>query len=427
MVSSLLCAGVVLAVWLVGGGFLHPAGHWWHTWRAPTYHPRVPEQALPGAWLQGGDREQELHTVRACTRVPNPGQAKAPVRCNSEKAHGSCLRCEGGPATWCWTRLTTMVSNYPGEGPHRKRAFQRALMRARQHGGTWYKGQWMTSLVMEDIKTNQTWTPPQRNQHPRGSRLKIFSWNVRKLTTELWEELQTYVGLHGFDLVMLQSTGWSFSTTWTARGYSIIHSGDQEHSSGGLLMMIKTALGGPDQLSYSEVIAGRVLHVRVQAMKQHYDFINVYQHPWRAGLSTEQNLETRQVVWDALHECLSHLPFRNRLAVAGDFNASLLNDMYHDCKSFRQIVNHHHLGSLLQSQKHCPTYFSQQGNSQIDYLFGRQCQLDSFAKKGTVDHSSPLASWRVEKPWITSHSWGTCLTPGSHGAGNLSPFVLLGG
>ena len=100
------------------------------------------------------------------------------------------------------------------------------------------------------------------------------------------------------------------------------------------------------------------------------------------------------------------MPFRNQLVVAGDFNSSLIRDSNPDDASFRQLVRHHHLGSMLQSRPTQPTYFAPQGNTQIDYLLSRQCQLDAQAKEGWVELDCPLGGWRTaldHRPLIASY------------------------
>ena len=294
---------------------------------------------------------------------------------------------EGEHGTWAMLGLDLpRSSNSPGNGPYRKRAYINAKRRAMQYGGTWYRNQW---LQLANPPAPQPWIPPPRSHKPRGRRLKILSWNARTLTVELWQELQTYVRRHQFDLVFIQSTCWTFASNWTAQGYHVAHTGTPDEAYGGLLTMISQKLGAADEIS-----VGAPLEMRLRTHNLTFDFLNVYQHPWRQSFTQEQNLTTRQEVWDAIHESLTHLPFRNRLVFAGDFNTSLITEAHDDSKEFKQIIQHHSLGSLMQSQPNRATFYSVRGNSQIDFVFGRQCHLDSHAKCGTVDTDTPLAIWR---------------------------------
>ena len=309
---------------------------------------------------------------------------------------GPFLRCEGGHATWSMSEpVTGVTGNNPGFGPHRKRASKGLhYTRALHYGGSWYRNVWITTpLVAPEPKAPQ-WTPCPRPKRPRGKRLRLFSWNVRSLTSELWHELQNYAQHQQFDVLFLQSTGWNLCSTWQAYGYHIIHSGGSEATTGGVMLMISNRLCAANELSYQELLAGRLLHVRVKQPDSSLDLIVAYQHPWRSTLSHDQNMEARDTMWQTLHEGLSKLPFRNRLLLAGDFNASMLNTSYPDNKELHKIVQHHGLGSLHSSRPTQATYYSPQGNTQIDYVFGRVCQLDAEARQGLVDMQTLLAGWR---------------------------------
>ena len=164
----------------------------------------------------------------------------------------------------------------------------------------------------------------------------------------------------------LQSTGWNFSSTWQIPGYYVIHSGSTERYPDGLLLMVSQKLATVDCISYSEIQPGRLLHMGLTMQNNSMDYVIVYQHPWRNQLTPEENSALRQQVWDDLHESLSKRPFRNQVILSGDFNASTLNNNHPDHKTLRQILSHHGMTTLMQSQPSHPTYFSPQGNTQID-------------------------------------------------------------
>ena len=308
----------------------------------------------------------------------------------------SCSRCEGRHVTWDVSgSMACAIENAPGIGHLQKRALKRAYARAQRCGGAWYRNQWLTTPLMASAEPpSMKWKPMTRASQPKGRRLKVFSWNVRSLTMELWADVQAYIQCQGFDIVTLQSTGWSFESSWRAAGYNIIHSGDPGDPQGGAMILIAQTIGSSEDISYSSLLLGRILHVRVKTPQVTLDVLSCYQHPWRPGQSQEDNLQARSKVWDTLHESLSALPFRNRLILAGDFNSSLVTEVGADHLEFKRLVKHHHLDSLLSSTPTVPTYYSPQGNTQIDYVFGRRCQLDANARCGVVDLQCPLASWR---------------------------------
>ena len=49
-------------------------------------------------------------------------------------------------------------------------------------------------------------------------------------------------------------------------------------------------------MSFSEVVAGRILHIRGLSTRQNYDFVCIYQLSRRIGMNAEQNLETRETL-----------------------------------------------------------------------------------------------------------------------------------
>ena len=357
------------------------SGHLPGLWATPALFAPLPVRPLqlapvePGSQVPG--RESTCFLPDHLVRLPT-------------------LRCEGGWRTWTLSELGSMdTRNIPGFGHYKKRTLKRAFARALRCGGAWYKNEWISSpLVATEVSPLATWQPRPRSTVPKGRRIKLFNWNVRALTTELWAELQGYLQCQGFDIAILQSTGWSFESTWTSAGYNILHCGDPAEVHGGVMILISTKLGAAANISYSTILPGRLLHVRVQHQLANLDILACYQHPWRATLTPEGNLEARGRVWTALHECLTSLPFRNRLILAGDFNSSLITDTCMDHHELKRIVKHHHLESLHSSTPQVNTYYSPQGNTQIDYVFGRHCQLDAVARRGIVDVHSPLASWR---------------------------------
>ena len=157
----------------------------------------------------------------------------------------------------------------------------------------------------------------------------------------------------------------------------------------GVLVMVAKHLCSSQDISHSTLVDGRILHLRVKLPEHGLNLLNVYQHPWRAADTYDNNVKNREKIWQCLHSTLEKVPFRNQLLIAGDFNSSLIKDNHADDTSFRQLLKHHHLGSILQSNPAQLTFFSPQGNSQIDYVFSRGVsQLDARAKEGWVEKLS---------------------------------------
>ena len=267
--AALLCS--LAALWF--------CGCWWHPWTTSALHGLLPQQELPHASVKPGSQV--------------PGRA-APLEASFWLEGLHPLRCEGRCITWGATEPGMNPGNKPGERQNSQRAFLRAPSRARRDGGNWYRNQWVTSEVLDEPQRAKTWHPSQREVPPRKKRLNIFRRNVRQLALELWQENQEHVPNHGFDLVSFQLTGWSFVTHWQQGGYESAHCGAQHEPAGGLLTTVKLSLAKEEDLSYCAVLPGGVQHVRDRLVKNCYDLLNVYQHPWRAGYSQYQNLERRE-------------------------------------------------------------------------------------------------------------------------------------
>ena len=378
---------VASALWLIPVALLWRLGH---ILLGPALGDRLPAAVER--------RSQVLRDLESPCGRPDP----------ITRASGS--RSEGEGRTWPFLGPSYMLGNVPGDGHVKKKAFQRAVRRAKRDGGTWYRNQWLTSPVRDPLPDQATWHPLPKVRVSKRARTTILSWNAGSLCQELWLEIQQYAHTHKFDLMAIQSTGWSFTSQWRVPGYTAIHSGSTSRYQDGVMLLISDRIAASEQISVSEIIPGRLLHVRLKQQEQSLDYLLLYQHPWRNTLSQLDNLAIRQQVWDALHECLTRMPFRNQLILSGDFNATVLNNNYPDNKQLRHILNHHGLTTLLQTQIHHPTYFSAQGNTQIDYIFCRTSQVDAQAKRGFVDAHSPLGSWRDaqdHKPLIASitRSW----------------------
>ena len=116
---------------------------------------------------------------------------------------------------------------------------------------------------------------------------------------------------------MIQETHWPFSNEWTTDQHHCIHSGTGQRR-GGLLCLISKRLCHQHQISWVDLIPGRLVHIRLHGTTHHIDILHVYQHTGVAG-----HMDDRADLWMKLQTCIQSCPKRNTFILLGDFNTSL--------------------------------------------------------------------------------------------------------
>ena len=281
-----------------------------------------------------------------------------------------------------------------------KRSFRRAQRRAALHGYTWYRGRLCTAthlgtscsdLAQDPIITQNV--APKLSR--RRQRLTVFNWNCSGLAPYKWDQLQQWLDHQCIDVLSVQETHWSYTTEWLQSKYCAIHSGDHSNA-GGILFLISRQLCAQHDISWAEIIPGRLLHVRIHGQKRHIDLISVYQHIHRSD-----RLEQRQDVWNQLDTVLTSLSTRHTLLLMGDFNTSLqrrsnaigVKDYLHqgDRCLGPPHRDQHLLHNLIQtfdltalntwSHSLGPTYQFDHQHSRIDFIFCRRHFSDKTSKQ----------------------------------------------
>ena len=158
-------------------------------------------------------------------------------------------------------------------------------------------------------------------------------------------------------------------------------------------------------VQYSELLPGRLLHVRVESSPC-LDLVVGYQHAWNVPRKTEAKakatdhlLEKRAEFWAQLSGLLSSLPVRNQLLLLGDLNTSLttegsivgrgihLRQGVHapDAPTAQDIFRSLDLTVLnswgpmgLRACTYIPA--GPTGHSQIDFAVMRRCAADPLAR-----------------------------------------------
>ena len=230
------------------------------------------------------------------------------------------------------------------------------------------------------------------------------SWNCGGLASDKYQSLQVWLLQHQFDVVYLQESRWRFTSTWNTENYHAIHSGDSTHQAG-ILLLVAKRISSADSITWTERIAGRLLHARIRGSTQHLDIIACYQHVFRS-----QSMQDRHNFWDELSDTLNGLPNRNRLCLMGDFNTSLpianskvgLENFLHHQQRIAGPIHRDwkHLLNLIDrfdlipintwSRSLGPTFESEQGASRIDYIFCKAIHCDTQSKEAKLLTLHPL-------------------------------------
>ena len=289
-----------------------------------------------------------------------------------------------------------------------KRSYRRALQRVQTHGFTWYRGR----LLSGNISTNTPDSPPpsgkSQNVQPPGSkrrtRLSCLSWNAGGMSTTDWDHFQIWICKQHIDVICIQETHWQFTSEWVQDRYFCVHS-SMNKSQAGVLTMISKSICTQNDLSWQEIIPGRLLHVRLFGSHKNTDILNLYQY-----VHTYKHMTDRQQFWSVLHETMSCLPNRNTWLLMGDLNTSLqtrtaavgladyswqstrkTGPCHADADNLNNLLNIYNLVAL-NTWKHTlgPTFQFDQVHSRIDYIFYKRHLTDASARDVHYLHDFPL-------------------------------------
>ena len=295
-----------------------------------------------------------------------------------------------------------------------KRAFRRARNRAREHGGTWYRGKWCTASMLE--RTHGSAAPQTRqatrtgHKHAR-TRLRVLTLNVGVLSTDAYDELMTTLATQRrWDVVMLQETGWKMEKMYSTAEWHVVCSGQKDDKNSGVITMIARRVCDAEHLRFQTPKPGRILHVQITQSFQTFDVVNVYQFAWNHSVPVEVMISKRDHVWQKLGGLLAQLPKRNILILAGDFNTSASSmprlvgrgiagpeTVVPDQGAFVALLETHSLVALNTwgKSRHCRTFsLNERVKSQIDFVLTRCRTADSLARCASVCNTLCLFAWR---------------------------------
>ena len=156
--------------------------------------------------------------------------------------------------------------------------------------------------------------------------MSFLSWNASSLSAARNAELQTWLNSeHGnsIDLVAVQETHWKGPLEYRTGRFLAVHSGASK-AEAGILALINTQKFPAHTVHHTEVVPGRLVHLRLEA-DPCIDVVILYQHAWSSARLAARHsphqdvvLARRAELWAKLGTLISNLPKRNQLLLLGD-------------------------------------------------------------------------------------------------------------
>ena len=195
----------------------------------------------------------------------------------------------------------------------RKRAYHRALSRAQQNGATMYRGRCMTSVqaswyrspklqVVSESASRWTGNTRRASKLPR---LRVISHNLGGICQATFDNFSCWLEHCPYDVVLLQEIYFGMGKTsneWQTKHWRIITSVQSEVRFAGVAVCVRRNVVSEQHVKYQEVLAGRLLHVRVypdfiqDKQDISLDILCAYQH---ASVDTATHVGSRQRFWTA--------------------------------------------------------------------------------------------------------------------------------
>ena len=231
-----------------------------------------------------------------------------------------------------------------------KRSWRRAVQRAVSFGKVRYHGCWirLKQISKEDIQQAKLSMPGSGHGTRRAkgtlpspsntsSSLNYLSVNLGGLPVSKFDELLHYGHSHSVDVLAVTETRRKPSMCWQSGAYRVIQSGEGDTAASNSYAGVMLAVAGKGDISYEEVVPGRILHVRLSPScattcsspsrsspppLNIIAFYNKYlaQGPADDGDDTAVPLEVRSNLWSKLDSLIKSLPRRQGLLLLGDFN-----------------------------------------------------------------------------------------------------------
>ena len=164
----------------------------------------------------------------------------------------------------------------------------------------------------------------------------------------------------------------------------------------GLLTLVSYRLCRSQDLSSSTPLPGRVQHVECRLAQTTLEPVQVYQYTTEVTSTRARPYDNRAEVWSSLDTILTHLPIRNVLVLAGDFNTELQRQTPEpqDAWELRELCCRRTLATVRPHDS-AHTFQGPGGASTIDHVLMRRCQQDEQVRHSRVFKSFPVAGWRA--------------------------------
>ena len=308
-----------------------------------------------------------------CTADPRVGCASTahPGASSTEAAKSSGQDTRTFPMTWM-----------------RKRAYRRACRRAGQNesGGTMYRGHWCTSRELQSRRVLQSEHAPAtaaavptvttarvRTRNLPGRRLKIMTYNVGGVTTDLCDTLCHWLNRNQ-DTGCATATGAALGTG--QGGVDLANTRlDPNARYSGIGMVISRRIASSATTSFCTWLPGRLLQARCESATMNLDLLCANNDSQGNELESQ-----RGKFWMALSRAVGSIPARNVLVRGLLSHSSRGPD-----REFQTILEEHRLCLLNTWGKARPgssaTFRNHNTATQIDFIAVRKPHADARAKQ----------------------------------------------
>ena len=162
-----------------------------------------------------------------------------------------------------------------------KRSCKRAVARAKLSGQTFYKGR--------ILYPNMQYARAPRIQHSmQQPRIHVLSWNAGGLSSEGTAEFEHFLNSSQYAVALVQETHWSTSGEWSKGDWTFIHRPSKRARQDGVMVVLRTSMLTSTEVSWQEIIPGRLLRVRAVINHQQWELFSLYQHAMSPGSAEEK-------------------------------------------------------------------------------------------------------------------------------------------
>ena len=341
----------------------------------------------------------------------------ARVESDSHPVSGAFAGEHSGGNTARFSTFATSSTTTAGRQRVRKRAYARAMRRARQatDGTTMYRGRVLRSRPAPSAPTRprpvSTTTRSSEPTRRQRSRLRTLSLNLGGMDTATFDCFMQWLPDAPFDIIALQEVHHGLgkqSSQWSSAGWTFVTCIDSTTRFQGLATLVRQDFMGEAELHQQDLAPGRLLHVRIARAEYHIDVLNFYQHAYQQD-SSGKNLSKRHSLWDRLNSTIQGLARRNLLVVLGDFNCTPIHvpghtgyelpraKLYADAAEFSTILEANQLIALntWTRRRSLDTFVGSKHKSLIDFALTRRGHADLEARQSKPLKNVTFSPWRL--------------------------------